>query len=160
MTKNVCIIHYNTPALTEHLVESINKHTPDTLIYIFDNSDKRPFKKSYDNVRVIDNTKGQIIDFGKWLKKYPKRTQSGGKTNKWGSAKHAYSVEKCMEIIGEPFVLLDSDILIKRDFSNLYDEKMCYVGEVVNQPRSKIKRVLPFICYLNPKLCFQNPHGS
>ena len=155
MNKNVCIIHYNTPTLTEKLVESINKHTPGTTIYIFDNSDKKPFKKEYENVTVIDNTKGQIINFKEWLKKYPKRTQSGGKTNNWGSAKHAYSVEKCMEIVNEPFVLLDSDVLIKKDFSNLYVEKYCYIGEVVNQPKSKIKRVLPFICYVNPTLCFQ-----
>lgn len=154
MNKNVCIIHYNTPTLTECLVESINKHVQGANIFIFDNSDKKPFTKQYDNVKVFNNTKGQIINFEKWLKNYPRRILSGGKTNKWGSAKHAYSVEKCMELIKEPFVLLDSDVLIKKDFSCLYDEKMCYVGEVVNQPKSKIKRVLPFICLLNPKLCF------
>ena len=153
MTKNVCIIHYNTPTLTERLVESINKCTPDTKIYIFDNSDKKPFKKEYDNVTIFDNTKKQYIDFDKWLKKYPNRNLSGGKANKWGSAKHAYSVEKCMELIKEPFVLLDSDVLIKRDFSILYCDDVCYVGEVANQHKSKIKRVLPFICFINTPLC-------
>lgn len=155
MTKNVCIIHFNTPTLTEHLVESINKHTPDAKIYIFDNSDKKPFTKEYDNVTVFDNTNKQYIDFNKWLKKYPNRILSGGKANKWGSAKHAYSVEKCMELINEPFVLLDSDVLIKKDFSNLYIDDVCYAGEVVYQPKSKIKRVLPFICFINAPLCLQ-----
>ena len=153
MNKNVCIVHFNTPVLTAHLVKSINKHTPGTNIYIFDNSDKRPFINSFNNVTVFDNTKGQIIDFDKWLKKYPERTKSGGKANNWGSAKHAYSVEKCMELIKEPFVLLDSDVLIKQDFTPLYDEIVCYKGEVIYQPNSKVKRVLPFICFINTPLC-------
>lgn len=156
MNKNVCIIHFNTPVLTAHLVKSINKHTPGTNIYIFDNSDKRPFVNTFNNVTVFDNTKGQIINFDQWLKKYPDRTKSGGKANNWGSAKHAYSVEKCMELIKEPFVLFDSDVLIKKDFTPLYDEIVCYKGEVIYQPNSKIKRVLPFICFINTPLCNKN----
>lgn len=155
MNKNVCIIHYNTPVLTAHLVKSINKHTPGTKIYIFDNSDKTPFINSFNNVTVFDNTKGQIINFDQWLKKYPNREKSGGKANNWGSAKHAYSVEKCMELIKEPFVLFDSDVLVKKDFSILFDEIVCYKGEVIHQPGTNrnIKRVLPFICFINTPMC-------
>ena len=155
MSKNVCIIHFNTPVLTAYLVKSINKHTPGTNIYIFDNSDKSPFVNYFNNVTVFDNTKGQIINFNQWLKKYPNRDKSGGKANKWGSAKHAYSVEKCMELIKEPFVLFDSDVLVKKDFSPLFDEIVCYKGEVINQPgtNNKIKRVLPFICFINTPMC-------
>lgn len=157
MNKNVCIIHFNTPVLTAHLVKSINKHTPGTNIYIFDNSDKMPFINTFDNVTIFDNTRGQIINFDQWLKKYPNRDKSGGKANKWGSAKHAYSVEKCMELIKEPFVLFDSDVLVKNDFSLLFDDIVCYKGEVINQPgtNNRIKRVLPFICYINTPMCFQ-----
>ena len=155
MNKNVCIIHFNTPVLTAHLVKSINKHTPGTNIYIFDNSDKRPFVNYFNNVTVFDNTKGQIINFNEWLKKYPDRRKSGGKANNWGSAKHAYSVEKCMELINEPFVLFDSDVLVKKDFSPLFDEVVCYKGEVIFQPNSKVKRVLPFICFINTPMCRQ-----
>ena len=134
---------------------SINKHTPGTNIYIFDNSDRLSFVSNFENVTVFDNTKGQIINFNEWLKKYPDKDKSGGKANNWGSAKHAYSVEKCMELIKEPFVLFDSDVLIKKDFSALYDEIVCYKGEVINQPgtNNKIKRVLPFICFINTPLC-------
>lgn len=155
MNKNVCIIHFNTPVLTAHLVKSINKHTPGTKIYIFDNSDKTPFINSFNNVTVFDNTKGQIINFDQWLKKYPNREKSGGKANNWGSAKHAYSVEKCMELIKEPFVLFDSDVLVKKDFSILFDEIVCYKGEVIHQPGTNrnIKRVLPFICFINTPMC-------
>lgn len=153
MKKNVCIIHFNTPVLTAHLVKSINKHTPDTNIFIFDNSDKLPFRNEFKNVTVFDNTKGQIINFDEWLKKYPNKEKSGGKANKWGSAKHAYSVEKCMNLINEPFVLLDSDVLIKKDITPLFDDIVCYKGEVIYQPKSKVKRVLPFICFINTKKC-------
>ena len=153
--KNVCIIHYNTPVLTSHLIKSINKHTPGTNIYVFDNSDKLPFQNTFDNVTVFDNTKGQIINFQTWLKKYPNKNKSGGKANKWGSAKHAYSVEKCMDLIKEPFVLFDSDVLVKKDFTPLFDDIVCYKGEVIYQPNSRVKRVLPFICFINTPFCRQ-----
>lgn len=153
MNKNIVIIHYNTPHLTECLVRSINLFVKDAVIYIFDNSDKNPFIAHFDNVTVFDNTKGQIIDFDKWLEKYPNRMKSPGKANLWGSAKHCYSVEKCMELIKENFVLLDSDVLLKRDISNLYKDDLMYIGNVITQPKSSVKRVLPFICYINVKMC-------
>ena len=79
---NILIVHFNTPNLTECLVKSINKFSPDSNIYIFDNSDKLPFTAKFDNVTIFDNTKGEIIDFDKWLEKYPNRFKSGGKINK------------------------------------------------------------------------------
>ena len=150
---NILIIHYNTPQLTECLVKSINKFEKDTTIYIFDNSDKLPFTTKFDNVKLLDNTKGQYIDFDKWLEKYPNKGRSHGKVNNWGSAKHCYSVEKCMELIGDNFILLDSDVLLKRKISNLIKDDSVYVGEIITQPLSSIKRVLPFICFINVKLC-------
>jgi hypothetical protein len=153
MKKNILIIHYNTPYLTECLVRSINLFVEDAVIYIFDNSNEKPFTAKFDNVTVFDNTKGQIINFDKWLEKYPNRKISNGKVNKWGSAKHCYSVEKCMELINDGFILLDSDVLLKRDISNLIDNKTIFTGEIITQPNSVIKRVLPFICYINVKMC-------
>ena len=55
MEKNVCIVHYNTPVLTEAVIKSIRKRTPDVHITIFDNSDRYPFRKT-DDVDIIDNT--------------------------------------------------------------------------------------------------------
>lgn len=150
---NILIIHYNTPHLTECLVKSINMFEEDTTIYIFDNSDKHPFTAKFDNVKLLDNTKGQYINFNEWLKKYPNKGRSHGRVNKWGSAKHCYSVEKCMEIIGDNFILLDSDVLLKRKISNLVIDDAVYTGEVITQPSSTVKRVLPFICFINTKLC-------
>ena len=155
MKKNIVIVHYNTPRLTECLVRSINLFVEDAIIYIFDNSDKYPFTAKFDNVTILDNTKGQIINFNKWLEKYPNKHRSHGRVNGWASAKHCYSVEKCMEILKENFILLDSDILLKRDISNLYRDDLMYIGNVVTQPNSSIKRILPFICYINVKMCLE-----
>ena len=153
---NFLIVHYNTPLLTECLVKSVNKFTPDSKIYVFDNSDKEPFVYRCGNLEYIDNTDGQIINFDKWLQNYPSRLRSPGKLNKWGSAKHCYSVEKFMEMNNEPFILLDSDVLLLGDVSDLFDLSCAYVGEVIVQPRSAIKRVLPYICFINTKLCKEN----
>ena len=153
MKKRFVIIHYNTPFLTSCLVRSINLFVENAIIYIFDNSDKEPFTAKFDNVIVFDNTMGQIINFDKWLEKYPNRIKTNGKVNNWSSAKHCYSVEKCMEIIHEPFVLLDSDVLLKQDCSDLFDDSKIYCGEVITQPNSDVKRILPFITFINVKMC-------
>lgn len=85
----ICIVHYNTPNLTDALVRSIKRNTPDSYIYIFDNSDVNPWVKHYDNMTVFDNTKGQIINFEEWLTHYPKRDRGiGAAVNDFGSAKH------------------------------------------------------------------------
>ena len=154
--KNIVIIHYNTPLLTECLIDSINKFVSDAFIYIFDNSDKEPFTAKYDNVILLDNTKGQIIDFDKWLEKYPNKNKSKEATHCFGSAKHCYSVQKCMDIINDGFILLDSDVLLKKDISKLINETTIYAGETVIQPFTTIKRILPFICYINTRICRKN----
>lgn len=153
--KNVLIVNFNTQKLTDGCIRSLNKHTPGCNIFVFDNSDKEPFVNTFDNVTVFDNTKGQIIDFEKWFEKYPKRMKSTAKNNNWASAKHAYSIEKCMEVLDEPFLLLDSDVLVKKDVSPLFNEKVCYNGEVVTQ-KNKIERVFPHICFINTPMCRKN----
>ncbi len=154
MKKNIVIIHYNTPLLTECLVRSINLFVKDAIIYIFDNSDKDPFTAYFDNVLVLDNTKGEIIDFDKWLDKYPYRNVSHARVNNWASAKHCYSVQKCMELIKENFILLDSDVLLKKDISDLYDEKNVFVGNTEFW-RTK-RRAIPYVCFINVKQCDKN----
>jgi len=152
-TINLCIIHYNTPKLTECLIRSINKFTPNCVIYIFDNSDKEPFTYRQDNIIYLDNTKGQYIDFEKWLQKYPNRKRSPEATHQFGSAKHCVSVEKCMELIDKNFILLDSDILLKKDISVFNDNKYIFVGTTEKQPFVGISRVLPFVCFINVDAC-------
>lgn len=162
MKKNIVIVHYNTPYLTECLVRSINLFVEDAIIYIFDNSDKNPFTAKFDNVTVLDNTKGGIIDFDKWLENYPDRTKSSAFRNNYASAKHCYSIQKCMELIEENFILLDSDVLLKKDVSNLIDENFVFVGGTEiwkartpmlgSTPRAKT-RAIPYMCFINTKMC-------
>lgn len=156
MKKSIVIINFNTQKLTDACIRSVNKHTPGCNIFVFDNSDKEPFKNSFDNVQVIDNTKGEIINFEKWLENYPTNKKSMEATKTKGSAKHCYTVEKCMSIFSNGFLLLDSDVLVKKDISWIWDENYMYCGDVIYQPNSKIKRVLPYVCYINSKMCLEN----
>lgn len=155
MEKKICIIHFNTPVLTHCLVRSINKYTPGATIYIFDNSTKSPFINTFDNVTVFDNTKGEIVDFDAVLKKYPLHVKSRGKTNNYGSAKHSMSIQKCVELIGDNFVLLDSDVLLKRDISPIFNDRYVWIAGVEDWTNKtlvgakKRKRVCPFLMYMN-----------
>ncbi len=151
MKKNIVIVHYNTPYLTECLVRSINLFVRDAVIYIFDNSDKQPFTAKFDNVTIIDNTAGQIINFDEWLKQYPESLKSTGRLNHYASAKHCYTIQKCIDMFDENFVLLDSDIFLKRDISNLFSTE-----EVVMASTEAWKgksRIIPYICFINVKKC-------
>lgn len=159
MNKNIVIIHYNTPYLTECLVRSINLFVKKAKIYIFDNSDESPFVAKFDNVTILDNTKGQIIDFNKWLENYPDKTKTSAGRNGYGSAKHAYSVQKCIEMLDDNFVLLDSDILLKKDISEFFNDIYIFVGAteiwkartgIAKTPR---ERAIPYICFINVKKC-------
>ena len=157
--KTICIVHYNTPELTRAAVLSIRKHGgEDYKIVIFDNSDKRPFfgcAEMGDYIKC-DNTQGQIIDFDKELAKWPsKRTDAERRTANFGSAKHMMSVDWLIWNTKEPFVLCDSDILLKRPVDDLYDESVTAIGCIDqgwNNPHG-IKRLLPMLCYINAPEC-------
>lgn len=151
----VLIVNYNTQLLTDCCIKSVNKHTPNCHIYVFDNSDEKPFVNTHKNVSVIDNTKKQYIDFDEFLSRYPMRFHSmGARACKSGSAKHCYTIDKAFDIIGDNFVLLDSDVIVKRDLNEIADDNYIFVGDVITQPLTRnIKRVLPFVCYINVKMC-------
>lgn len=148
---NICIVHFNTPKLTECLIKSINKFVHNSTIYIFDNSDKFPFTYKQDNIVYFDNTKGQIINFEKWLNGIKTKVTS---LNKYASAKHCYTIQKCMELINDNFILLDSDVLLKKDISELFDDKYAYVGDVELWQGNK--RVIPYCNFINTKMCKEN----
>lgn len=152
---DIVIVHYNTQKLTDAAIRSIIKHVKNPVIHIFDNSDKTPFFNTYNCVRVIDNTKGQIINFNEWLKGFTNKDVFVGRSNGYGSAKHCISIEKCMEILRKPFVLMDSDVLVKKDFSNICDDDCIFVGERFKKSGA-LERLLPFICYINTPKCLEN----
>ena len=164
--KTVCVVHYNTPELLRACLLSFMKQGTEWHFVIFDNSNQRPvtmemlseweLTQTDSTFCIIDNTKGQIIDFDKELAKWPsKRTDAERRTANFGSAKHMMSVEWLIWNTKEPFVLCDSDILLKRPVDDLYDESVTAIGCIDqgwNNPHG-IKRLLPMLCYINAPEC-------
>lgn len=150
----VLIVHYNTPELTAAAVRSLWKHTPEAKVTVLDNSDLRPFCcdeiAAYGEVEVIDNTRGQVVNWEAWLETFPDKIPAV--ENNWGSAKHCYSVEVMMDRFPDGFLLMDSDVLIKKDVRELVDRSVPWKGGVqVNTRRFGlvIPRVIPFLCWIN-----------
>ena len=154
--KVVCIVHYNTPELTRAAIWSIRKHGgKDYRIVVFDNSDKRPFAPVGEplqiedsNVWVYDNTRGQLIDFDAWLDTFDSKERID---NNYASARHCYTVQWLVDNLRCPFVLMDSDVLVKRDFSDFFDDECVWVGmSSLHYSRfGNVMRVEPMICYVN-----------
>ena len=154
MRKTVAIIHYNTPELTMAAIGSLLKNGGGPFrVVVFDNSDQRPFEGAT-NVQVFDNTRGQIIDFDKELEKYPDRCRDIGcaKGCEFGSAKHMMTVQKLWELLPQGFVLMESDILIKKNIDEFFDEGYSVYGYCQKaQPYNPfhIGRMLPMLCWMN-----------
>ena len=144
---DVAIVHYNTPELTEAAIRSVWKHTPGCRITVFDNSDKREFRYK-DDVAVIDNTRGQIIDFEMMLSKYPNKIPTACN---WGSEKHIASVDNLFDVLPGGFVLMDSDALLKRDISDLFDSSLAWIGGIEHKPKFWFQgvRCFPFLLWIN-----------
>ena len=151
MKRRVCIVHYNTPEITEAVIKSLWKHTHGCEVTVFDNSDQRPFKPM-EGVEIIDNTKKQIVDFDKWLSGYRGRLPT---VCNWGSEKHMYSIEYLYQHSDEGFVLLDSDALVKSDISSFFDESVAYVGQWEDRPASwnHVRRIMPYCLWINVPMC-------
>ncbi len=154
MKKTVAIIHYNTPELTMAAIGSLLKNGGGPFrVVVFDNSDQRPFDGAT-NVTVYDNTKGQIIDFDKELEKFPERDRSIGcaKGCEFGSVKHMMTVQKLWELLPQGFVLMESDILIKKNIDEFFREEYSVYGYCQKaQPHNPfgIGRMLPMLCWMN-----------
>lgn len=156
MGLHFCIIHYNTPIITTCLIGSIRKFHPDADITIFDNSDKQPFDKTlFEDIEYLDNTQQQLIHFDEYISKFTDTVESSRKINNFGSAKHAMSVEYLCNTFNNPFILLDSDVLLKRQVSCIYDENCICVSDIINcvyANKVKKPRIAPFITMINPAL--------
>lgn len=159
--RQVAIVHYNTPELTEAAILSLRKNgCVDCEVTVFDNSDRRPFTKKLRGVRVLDNTKGQLVDFDKELEKYPDKNPEQAVANGcvFGSAKHMMSVQWLMDNeLREDFLLMDSDVLITNDLNVMFDPAQCTVGYIQTWLKSgnpaKIDRLIPVLLYINTALC-------
>ena len=153
--KTVAIIHYNTPMLTEAAIKSLRKHGGESYrVVVFDNSDRAPFTSKMRGVEVIDNTQGHIIDFDAELEKYPERDRSIGCANgcEFGSAKHMMTVQKLWELLPDGFVLMESDVLLKADIGEFFDDTYSVYGYCQKaQPHNPfgIGRMMPMLCWIN-----------
>ena len=164
--KTVAIIHFNTPELTEAGIRSLRKHGgEDYRVIVFDNSatlmlpdgkviQARPFTAKLDGVEVIDNTRGQVIDFDKFLAEYPDRNSSVGiyQSSVWGSAKHIVTVQKLWELLPEGFVLMESDILLKKPIDEFFRDEYSFVGFVQWHQKGNpfdVPRIMPMLCWMN-----------
>lgn len=155
----VAIIHYNTPDLTHAAIGSLiyNGGLGDRLkVVLFDNSDREPFPTA-SGVTILDNTKGQIINFDKELEKFPDRVRDIGcaKGCEFGSAKHMMTVQKLWELVPQGFILMESDILITKSIANFVKPEYSFVGYYQKQqPHNPfgIGRILPMLCYMNVPL--------
>ena len=168
------MVHFNTPEITTAAILSLRKHGGEKYhVTVFDNSadsqtslglnKARPFKLPKDkaereklgNVTVIDNTKGQIIDFDKELEKYPEREPKWAMLSNFGSFKHIITVQKLWEILPQGFVLLEGDALIRKPIDWMWREDFAAVGKVEWKPNNPVvvPRFEPYLLYMNvPKL--------
>lgn len=150
--KTVAVVHYNTPELLDALIKSIRKFMGGIQIVILDNSDQRPFTKRIKGVKVINNRKQQLVNFDKELEKYPERCPDLAYKGNFASVKHMMSVQYLMdEVLTDGFILMDSDILLKKDISYLWDESFAASGRIIwYKGRAPYQdRLQPYVCYLN-----------
>ena len=162
----VAMIHFNTPEITEAAVQSIRKHGGEKYeIVIFDNSadstttlgtnKARPFTAKLPGVTVIDNTKGQVIDFDKFLSEYPDREPYWAMLSNFGSAKHIRTVQELWKLIPQGFVLLEGDAILTKPIDWMWREEFAVVAKVAwkNGNKISIARYMPYLMYMNvPKL--------
>lgn len=175
--KTIAIVHFNTPELTRAEILSLRKHGGEGYkVVIFDNScdaklahgakrKARPFaevlkddamRKALGEVEIIDNTRGQLVNFDDELARWPKKkNESEERLAHFGSAKHMMSVEWLIQHMESPFILADSDILLKRNIDDMWDEAVTacgYVDRGWNNPDS-IQRLWPMLCFINAPEC-------
>lgn len=159
MEQIFCIVHYNTPIITTCLISSILKLYPNGKIFLLDNSDKDKFDNTlFNNVIYLDNTKQKLINFDNYISQFHDTVKASKIINNFGSAKHAMSVEYLCSMLDKPFILMDSDVLLKNKIDCLFDEQFICISDVLNcvYPNGlKKPRILPFIALINPILMKQ-----
>ena len=165
----VAIINFNTPDLTEAAILSLRKHGGENYdVVVFDNSctvdfpavgsmkqrhiEAAPFTKEMEKVTVIDNTKGQVINFQEIIDQYPDRNKNHTICNGCGSLKHILTVQKLWELLPNGFLLLESDVLLKKNIDFFFNRNQAVIGHVQLHQRGNrfdIPRLLPLLCWMN-----------
>ena len=155
----IATCNFNTTELTNHLVDSIYAQMSNhgLRIVVLDNSDKAPFQSSCPNVKVIDNTKQQTINFSKTLQLY------GGKTiNNYANMKHAMSIQFLLSICQTRGLLLfDSDATLKSpidfiDFKyvTIGGLQKSYIAAWADNVKRR-ERIVPYMQFFNVEMLNQ-----
>ena len=166
--QTIAIINFNTPELTEACILSIRKQGCEWPVVVFDNSrdvtfpagegmaarelTARPFTKKMKGVKVIDNTQGKVIDFDAAFAAFPDKHKPHAEVNGWGSDCHMMTVEKLWELLPDGFVLVESDVLLRRTPQALWRDEYsfcAYVQKHQEGNRFGRGRILPMLCYFN-----------
>ena len=151
MEVTVLTIHFNTPELLDACLRSVRKQMGEQQrIVVVENSTTRPYKNHIPNVEIIDNTKGQLVDFDKRLSEWPDKWENK-MCNNWASARHTLTIDAMMDVLTDGFILIDSDTLALRDFSPLADQEMACVAEIQTQTPKKglVQRFCPYCQWVN-----------
>ena len=158
--KQIAIVHYNTPELTEACILSIRKVGCDWPVTVLDNSTERPFAKKMKGVNVLNNRKQQLINFDQELANYPDKCWDLAFKSNYGSVKHMMSVQYLWGVLTDGFILVESDVLITQPFDFLWDEQYAACGKVqwFRGRRQEHDRLLPWLCYMNVPLLVK--HGA
>ena len=149
----IATCNFNTTKLTNRLLSSIYAQMSNCnlRIVVLDNSDVIPFQSNYPNIKVIDNTKQQIINFNKMLQLY------GGKTtNNYANMKHAMSIQFLLSIFNTRGLLLfDSDAMLKSPI-DFIDFKYATIGGLQKQYIAtwagnvkRRERIVPYMQFFN-----------
>ena len=147
------VVNFNTKKLITLLIASIHKNVTsfDYDIWVFDNSDheKLELDSSWTDVHVIDNTRGQCIDYAKELPKYSKGLD-GTKVVGWISLRHGLALQYALEDprISDDCILLDSDVMVLRDLDWINSDMIC-IGTM--EKKDWHPRLVPFLCYINKR---------
>lgn len=107
-----------------------------------------------EGVFTLDNTKGQLIDFNRMLEQYPNKVEDT--INGWASARHCKTIDYLWDMFPSGFLLMDSDVLVKRDVRDLEAHDAAFTGQVYQNllfPPAWVPRVLPYICWINVPMC-------
>ena len=141
----VLIVNYKTTELTNAAVLSVKKHCSNAIVTVYDSSS--------DYTGTADTIIKNEIDFDVFKNSYPNKVLTT--CNDYGSAKHCYTVDYCFKFFNDGFILLDSDVLVKRDLSELYMPDKIWVGQSHTSKKHKvnISRLYPFCCFINTKMC-------
>lgn len=150
------IVNYNTSKLINLLIKSIHKFVKsiDYDIWIFDNSDKEHLilEEPWEDVHILDNTKGQLVDYNKELKKYVEMKYFKNFAG-FISLKHALAVQYGLldTEISDNFILCDSDVLFINDIDFLTNADKITIGSIETKA-GDIERLAPYMCYINRSL--------